>query len=76
VSHLPNSQGPVDHENDFKAKVYASRRVSADPETLRALADFSEREIHEGTRLSRRIIRHIRHQGLVKPAQCKGSLIF
>jgi hypothetical protein len=62
-------QGPVDHENDFKVKVYANGRVTADPETLRALNnDFSEREINRGTRLSRRIIRHIRHRGQVKPS--------
>jgi hypothetical protein len=60
-------QGPVDHETDFKVKVYASGRVSADPETLRALANLSERDIHKGSGLSRRIIRTIRHGGQVKP---------
>ena len=60
-------QGPVDHETDFKVKVYANGRVSADPETLRALAEFSEREINKGTGMSPRIIRHIRHGGQVKP---------
>lgn len=59
-------QDPVDHETDFKVKVYANGRVTADPEILRAMADFSEREIHKGTGLSRRIIRHIRHDGQVK----------
>jgi hypothetical protein len=49
--------------------VYPNGRVTADPETLRALNnDFSEREINRGTRLSRRIIRHIRHRGQVKPS--------
>jgi hypothetical protein len=33
-------QGPVDHETDFKAKVYANGRVTADSETLRALGIF------------------------------------
>jgi hypothetical protein len=61
-------QGPVDHETDFKCKVYESRRVAADPETLRQLAEFSEREINKETGLSRRIIRHIRHVGQVKPS--------
>jgi hypothetical protein len=60
-------QGPADHERDFNVKVYASRRVTADSETLRALGDCSEPEIHEGTGLSRRIIRRIRHDGQVKP---------
>lgn len=60
-------QGLVDHETDFKVKVYANGRVTADRETLRRLNDdFSEREIHNGTGLSRRIIRHIRHGGHVK----------
>jgi hypothetical protein len=59
-------QGPVDHETDFRVKVYANGRVTADPEILRALADFSEREINKATGLSRRIIRHIRHGGRVK----------
>jgi hypothetical protein len=53
-------QGPVDHETDFKVQVYASGRVTADPETLHALGDFSEREINKATGLSRRIIRRIR----------------
>jgi hypothetical protein len=61
-------QGPVDHDTDFNVKVYANGRVAADPETLRALGDFSEREINKGTGLSRRIIRHIRHDGQVKPS--------
>ena len=59
-------QGPVDHETDFKVKVYTNGRVTADPETLHALSDSSEREIHKGTGLSRRIIRRIRHGGQVK----------
>ena len=69
-------QGPVDHETDFKVKVYTNGRVTADPETLRALSDFSEREIHEGTGLSRRIIRRIRHDGQVKPSTMKRIIHF
>jgi hypothetical protein len=69
-------QGPVDHETDFKVKVYASGRVSADAETLRALADFSEREINKGTGLSRRIIRRIRHKGQVKPSTMRRIIDF
>src|SRR5208337_3634910 len=42
-------QGPVDHEIDFKVKLYANGRVSADPETLRKLSEFSEREINRRT---------------------------
>jgi hypothetical protein len=61
-------QGPVDHETDFKVKVYSNGRVTADPETLRALDDFSERKVNEGTGLSRRIIRRIKHEGQVKPS--------
>jgi hypothetical protein len=57
-------QGPVDHELDFK--VNANSRVSAEPEVLRDLNRFSERDINSGTGLSRRIIRHVRHGGQVK----------
>lgn len=59
-------QGPVDHETDFKVTVYTNGRITAEPETLRALDDLSEREINKGTGLSRRIIRRIRHKGQVK----------
>jgi hypothetical protein len=58
-------QGPVDHENDFKCKVYESGRIAADPETLRQLAGFSEREIANGTGLNRKPIRLFRHGGTV-----------
>ena len=40
-------QGPVDQEIDYKCKIYESGRAEADPETLRQLAGFSEREIHK-----------------------------
>jgi hypothetical protein len=60
-------QGLIDHETDFKVKVYANGRVTVDSETLLALGGFSDREIHKGTGLSRRIIRRIRHHGQVKP---------
>ena len=58
-------QGPVDHETDFKVKVYANGRVAADPRTLRQLAGFSEREIARGTGLHRNPIRLLRHGGTV-----------
>jgi hypothetical protein len=48
--------------------VYSNGRVTADLETLKALSDFSEREINKATGLSRRIIRHVRHSGRVKPS--------
>src|SRR5215470_16623714 len=69
-------QGPVDHQTDFKAKVYTSGRVSADPETRRVLTDCSERAIHAGTGLSRRIIRQIRHGGPVKPSTMQRIVDF
>jgi len=58
-------QGPVDYEIDYKCKVYENGRVAADPETLRHLARFSEREIANGTGLHRRPIRLFRHGGTV-----------
>jgi len=54
-------QGPVDHEVEFKCKVYENGRVVADPETIRQLAGFSEREIASGTGLHRKPIRLFRH---------------
>lgn len=55
----------VDHETDFKCKVYENGRVAADPETLRQLAGFSERRIANGTGLHRKPIRLFRHGGTV-----------
>ena len=40
-------QGPVDHDVEFKCKVYENGRVVAGPETLRQLASFSERQIRK-----------------------------
>jgi hypothetical protein len=59
-------QGPVDHEIDYKCKVYEDARVAADPGTLRQLAAFSEREIRKGTGVRRDTIRLIRHGKGVK----------
>ena len=59
-------QGPVDHEVEFKCRVYKDRRVAADLETLRQLARFSEREISKGTGVNRDTIRLIRHGKGVK----------
>lgn len=61
-------QGPVDHQTDFKVKVYANGGVSADRESLRTLAGFSERVINRETGWSRRTIRDIRHGDPVKPS--------
>ena len=58
-------QGPVDHEVEFKCKVYENGRVVADPETVRQLVRFSEREIALGTGLHRKPIRLFRHGGTV-----------
>jgi hypothetical protein len=58
-------QGPVDHETDYKCKVYENGRVAADPETLRQLVGLSEREIGDGTGLHRKTIRVFRHGGTV-----------
>ena len=59
-------QGPVDHQVQFKCKVYENGRVKADPETLRQLARFSKRQIRAGTGLRRDTIRLIRHGNGVK----------
>ena len=59
-------QGPVDHEVEFKCRVYENGRVVADSETLRQLAKYSERQIRAGTGLRRDTIRLIRHGTGVK----------
>jgi hypothetical protein len=59
-------QGSVDHDSDFKCKVYENGRVVADPETLRQLTGFSKRQIEIGTGLHRDTIRLIRHGNGVK----------
>jgi hypothetical protein len=59
-------QGPVDHEVEFKCKVYENGRVVAGPETLRRLASFSERQIRETTGVRRDTIRAMRHGKGVK----------
>jgi hypothetical protein len=59
-------QGPVDHEVEFKCKVYENGRVAAGPETLRQLASFSERQIRAATGVRRGTIRAMRHGKGVK----------
>ena len=61
-------QGPVDHEGEFKCKVYEDGRVVAGPETLRQLDSFSERQIRKATGVRRDTIRSIRHgKGVKRP---------
>jgi len=59
-------QGPLDHEVEFKCKVYENGRVVAGADTLRELASFSERQISERTGVHRDTIRQIRHGKGVK----------
>ena len=56
----------MDHEAEFKCKVYENGRVVASPETLRKLASFSERQIREATGVRRDTIRLVRHGKGVK----------
>jgi hypothetical protein len=58
-------RGPVDHELDVRAKIHENGTVAADPETLRQLKRFSEREISNTTGLHRKPIRLFRHGGTV-----------
>jgi hypothetical protein len=69
-------QGSVDHDADFKCKVYENGRVAADPETLRQLTGFSERQIEVGTGLHRDTIRLIRHGNGVKRSTYKKVINF
>jgi hypothetical protein len=69
-------QGPIDHEVDYKCKVYSSGKVSADSEIIRKLAGLSEREIARGTGLHRKVIRTIRHGGQVRTSTFKRVLAY
>jgi hypothetical protein len=69
-------QGPVDHEVECKCKRYGSRRVAADPEILRQLTRYSERQIRAETGLRRDTIRLIRHGGQAKPSTMQRITIF
>ena len=69
-------QGPVDHEVEFKCKVYENGRVVAGPETLRQLASFSERQISKRTGVHRDTIRLIRHGKGVKRSTCAKVIDF
>jgi hypothetical protein len=53
-------QESVDHEVEFKCQLYENEQVAADPEILRQLARYSERQIRAGTGLRRDTIRLIR----------------
>jgi len=69
-------QGPVDHEAEFKCRVYENGRVMADAETFRQLAKYSERQIRAGTGLRRDTIRLIRHGNGVKRATYQRVIDF
>ena len=69
-------QGPMDHEGEFKCKLYENGRVVVGPETLRQLASFSERQIREGTGVGRDAIRLIRHGKGVKRSTYQKLISF
>jgi len=56
-------QGPVDHEIDYKCKVYENGRVAADPETLPAIGGILRTRDRNGNWLHRKSIRVFRHGG-------------
>src|SRR5713226_6807062 len=59
-------QGPVDHEIDAKCRIYENGKVVANPEMLRKVSNFSERNISRGTGINdRNAIRAFRHGGSV-----------
>ena len=69
-------QGPVDHEIDFKCKAYGNGRVVADPDTLRQLEDFTERQIANGTGMHRKPIRLFKHGKTVPPRTYQRIITF
>jgi len=66
----------VNHEVEFKCKVYENGRIAADPETLRQLASFSERQISKRTGVHRNTIRLIRHGKGVKRSTYEKVISF
>lgn len=68
--------GPVDHEIDSKCRVYENGRVAADAETLRQLAEFSERQIRQGSGVRRDTIRLLRHGKGVKRSTYQKIVTF
>ena len=57
-------------------RVYENGRVAVDPETLRQLAGFSERQIRKGTGMRRDTIRLIRHGKGVKRSSYERLINF
>ena len=51
-------QGPVDHENEFKCKIYENGKLAASAEILQRITKLclSERQISRGTGLHRKPI--------------------
>ena len=66
----------MNHEVEFKCKVYENGRIAADPETLRQLASFSERQISKRTGVHRNTIRLIRHGKGVKRSTYEKVISF
>src|SRR5215469_1445803 len=70
-------QGALDHEVEFKCKVYENGRVVAGPETLGQLSSLPERQISKRTGVHRDTIRLIRHGRPVKRSTSDaGALAF
>jgi hypothetical protein len=69
-------EGPVDHDVEFKCKVYENGRIVAGPEALRQLASLSERQISKKTGVHRNTIRLIRHGKGVKRSMYEKVINF
>ena len=59
-------RGPVDHENDYKCKIYSSSKVSADPETQKKISIIGIRRVARGSGLDRKTVRLIASGGIVR----------
>jgi hypothetical protein len=69
-------QGPLDQEIDSRCKIYSNGRIVADPQTLRQLGRFTEREIADRAGLHRKPIRLFKHGGTVRSRTAQKIMDF
>jgi len=59
-------QGPIDHELNYKCRVYSNGRISADAETKNKISAIGIRKVARESGLDRKTVRFIASGGTVK----------
>lgn len=59
-------QGPIDHEIDYKRKVYSNGKVGADAETRNKISAIGIRKVARESGIDRKTVRFIAGGGFVK----------